>query len=221
MPQHTLPPTDLLPEPLPAEPLTIARSWLDQAWRDRRQPNPNAMVLATSSPEGLPSARVVLCKDIAPEPGTVTFYTNYLSRKGRELEANARAALVLHWDHMHRQVRVEGRVVKAPRELSQEYFASRARESRVGAWASKQSEPVPSRKALLDAVVQAEKRFEGSETVPCPPHWGGFVLWAEAVELWAEGEARIHDRARWTRPLKPAGADAFEAGPWSGTRLQP
>lgn len=221
MPQHTSPPTDLLPEPLPGEPLAIAQSWLEQAWRNRQQPNPNAMVLATSTPDGHPSARVVLCKDIAPVPGTVTFYTNYLSRKGEELEQNPRAALVLHWDHMHRQVRVEGRVVKASRELSQEYFSSRARESRIGAWASRQSQPVPSRQALLDAVSQASERFEGSESVPCPPYWGGFVLWADAVELWAEGEARIHDRARWTRTLTPTGADSFQASAWSGTRLQP
>jgi len=211
--------TELLPDPLPPEPLTVAAEWLAQAWRERRQPNPNSMVLATATPEGLPSARVVLCKHIEPVPGFIVFYTNYHSRKGRELAANARAAVVMHWDHLHRQVRVEGRIVTAPAADSDTYFASRALESRVGAWASQQSEPVASRAQLLQAVAAATQRFGAS--VPRPPHWGGYRLWAESVELWSEGEARIHDRARWTRTLTPRGDDQFDAGAWSATRLQP
>ena len=229
MPQHTSPHSELLSDPLPAEPLAVAANWLAQAWKDRQQPNPNAMVLATSTADGHPSARVVLCKDIAPDPGFVVFYTNYLSRKGQELMENPRAALVIHWDHMHRQVRVEGRIVKAPESDSDAYFASRAVESRIGAWASQQSQPVGSRKELLDAVAQASARFgvelnapaAGAPVVPRPPHWGGFRLWAEAVELWCEGDARIHDRARWTRTLTPRGTAAFDPGPWTATRLQP
>jgi len=218
--QDTPAPSEVLSEPLPPEPLTLAAAWLAQAWKEKRQPNPNAMVLATSTPEGQPSARVVLCKDIVPQPGFVVFYTNYQSRKGRELTANPRAAIVIHWDHLHRQVRVEGRIVKAPEADSDTYFASRARESRVGAWASQQSQPVASRQALLDAVEATGKRFTEA-TVPRPPHWGGFRLWAEAVELWVEGNARIHDRARWSRTLTPGGTNDFEPGPWTATRLQP
>jgi pyridoxamine 5'-phosphate oxidase len=229
MPEHT----EVLPEPLPAEPLSIAQTWLAQAWSARQQPNPNAMVLATTTPDGHPSARVVLCKDIQPAPGFVVFYTNYDSRKGHELAANGRAAVVMHWDHMHRQVRVEGVVVKAPDADSDAYFASRALASRIGAWASKQSEPVASRAELLSAVDAAAKRLGVSERsaandaagtdvqVPRPPHWGGFRLWAEAVELWVEGDARIHDRARWTRTLAARGDGQFDAGPWNATRLQP
>jgi pyridoxamine 5'-phosphate oxidase len=224
--------TELLSEPLPAEPLAIAADWLAQAWRERHQPNPNSMVLATTTPEGHPSARVVLCKDIAPRPGFIVFYTNYESRKGRELAANSRAATVMHWDHLHRQVRVEGRVVKAPAADSDAYFASRALESRIGAWASKQSEPIGSRAELLAAVDAAAKRFGAPAdsnhgrapdevSVPRPPHWGGFRLWAESVELWVEGAGRIHDRARWTRTLTPRGDNEFDAGPWTATRLQP
>jgi pyridoxamine 5'-phosphate oxidase len=218
--------TELLPEPLPAEPLVVAADWLAQAWRERRQPNPNAMVLATSTRDGFPSARVVLCKHIEPVPGFVVFYTNYQSRKGRELAANGRAAVVMHWDHLHRQVRVEGRIVKAPASDSDAYFASRALESRIGAWASQQSEPVTSRAQLLKAVESATERFRPKKagdpmSVPRPSHWGGFRLWAESVELWSEGEARIHDRARWTRTLTPRGEDQFDTGAWSATRLQP
>jgi pyridoxamine 5'-phosphate oxidase len=220
--------TEMLPEPLPPEPLTFAQAWLAEAARARQQPNPNAMVLATTTPEGHPSARVVLCKDIQPVPGFVVFYTNYESRKGQELAANGRAAVVMHWDHLHRQVRVEGRVVKTGTAESDAYFASRALESRIGAWASRQSQPVASRAELLSSVAAAAKRLgvneqsaEANVQVPRPPHWGGFQLWAEAVELWVEGAARIHDRARWTRTLEARGDGRFTTGPWTATRLQP
>ena len=224
--------TELLPDPLPAEPLTLVSQWLAQAEAARTQPNPNAMVLATSTPEGRPSARVVLCKDFVPQPGYVVFYTNYLSAKGRELKNNPRAAAVMHWDALHRQVRIEGPVVSAPESDSNTYFASRAWQSRIGAWASEQSEPIASRALLLEAVKETARRFgaptpgsPGADdslkvTIPRPPHWGGYRLWAEAVELWVQGAARIHDRARWQRSLR-ASATSFSPGAWVATRLQP
>jgi pyridoxamine 5'-phosphate oxidase len=225
--------TELLPDPLPAEPLEMVARWLAEAWAAGRQPNANAMVLATANRDGQPSARVVLCKDIVPRPGYVVFYTNYLSSKGRQLEDNPRAAAVMHWDALHRQVRIEGTVVKGPAAASDEYFASRSWDKRIGAWASAQSEPVPSRAALEASVAAAARRFgapvpgtPGTDEalridVPRPPHWGGYHLWADAVELWVEGRARIHDRARWTRTLASAGAGAFATSPWKVTRLQP
>ena len=222
--------TELLPDPLPAQPLVIANRWLADSWKLRQQPNPNAMVIATVDPGGKPSARVVLCKDIVPEPGYLVFYTNYLSRKGRQLAENPRAAAVIHWDALHRQVRVEGPVVKAPEADSDDYFASRPWQSRLGAWASAQSEPIGSREELQAAVADAAKRFgtpppeaTGDENVvvPRPPHWGGYRLWAESVELWVEGDARIHDRARWTRSLTMRSDGSVDAGPWTATRLQP
>jgi pyridoxamine 5'-phosphate oxidase len=231
-------PTELLPDPLPAEPLVVVNRWLAESWEVRKQPNPNSMVLATVGPDGQPSARVVLCKEIVPRPGYLVFYTNYLSHKGRQLAQNARAAAVMHWDALHRQVRVEGPVVKAPEADSDAYFAARPWQSRLGAWASAQSEPIGSRKDLHAAVAKAAQRFgapppdtEASQAgagimIPRPPHWGGYHLWAESVELWVEGEARIHDRARWTRSLTRRsdanGADTYlDAGPWTATRLQP
>jgi len=225
--------TELLPDPLPGEPLTVVKSWLDAAWKAQRQPNPNSMVLATASPGGKPDARVVLCKDIVPEPGFIVFYTNYLSSKGRELAANPRAAAVMHWDALHRQVRIEGPITKAPDADSDAYFASRAWQSRIGAWASAQSEPIASRGALLEAVAKAAQRFgvpaPGSKAavdtlkadIPRPPHWGGYRLWAESVELWVEGDARIHDRARWTRSVSVRADGSVATGVWSVTRLQP
>jgi pyridoxamine 5'-phosphate oxidase len=214
------PARELLGDPLPAEPLMLASDWLAEAWRRRLQPNPNAMTLATTTLEGWPTARIVLCKDVVGTPGYVVFYTNFQSRKGLELAANPRAAAVMHWDHMRRQVRIEGLVETAPAADSDAYFASRALESRISAWASEQSRPVASREALLASVRETTRRFAAGE-VPRPSFWGGYRLWAEAVELWVEGESRIHDRARWTRSLHRAADGSMRTGPWSVTRLQP
>jgi len=225
--------TELLPDPLPAEPLEVVSRWLADSWQLRQQPNPNSMVVATVGPDGHPSARVVLCKEIVPKPGYLVFFTNYLSSKGRQLTENPRAAAVMHWDTLRRQVRVEGPVVKSPDADSDAYFASRPWQSRLGAWASAQSEPISSRQELQAAVAKAAQRFgtpvpdsasdqSGDNiVVPRPPHWGGFRLWADSVELWVEGEGRIHDRARWTRKLTEASDGAIHAGPWTTTRLQP
>lgn len=217
---------DPLPEPLPADPLAMAADWLAQAWQRAEQPNPNAMVLATVDADGAPSARVVLCKGIEPDPGVVRFVSNYQSRKGAALAHEPRAALVFHWDHSHRQVRIEGRVRRATPADSDSYFASRPWASQLGAHASAQSQPVASRAELvarLDAVTQrfGAEPGQGSDAMHRPAHWGGYVLWVSAVELWTEGSARIHDRARWTRSLALQADGTMMAGAWQVTRLQP
>ncbi|MCZ8129787.1 MAG: pyridoxamine 5'-phosphate oxidase [Steroidobacteraceae bacterium] len=229
--------SQLLPDPLPPEPLQITEKWLRQAWDEQVQPNPNAMVLATVGAGGQPSARVVLAKDLMLPDGYVMFYTNYDSRKAAELAANPRATGVLYWDTVYRQVRVEGFVVKSPAAESDDYFATRPWQSRVGAWASQQSRPIGSRAQLIEQWRAAAKRFDtppvgpdadeadddpqGVE-VPRPPNWGGYRLWVEAVELWIGGEYRIHDRARWTRTLTPlADGHRFHSTAWHVTRLQP
>ena len=224
--------TETLPDPLPANPLELAADWLAQAGVDAAQPNPNAMVLATVDASGQPSARVVLCKTIDPKLGHIVFYTNYRSRKGRDLEANPRAAVVFHWDHRHRQVRAEGRVEPLADAENDAYFRTRPWQSRIGAWASQQSEPVGSRAALGESVAAAAHRFgidyDGpgalepasvAVEVPRPDFWGGYRLIVDALELWVEGEFRIHDRARWTRAAGPASGGAPAA--WTATRLQP
>lgn len=222
-----------MPDPLPANALEMAAQWLAQARLDAAQPNPNAMVLATVDSRGHPSARVVLCKEIAAQPGFILFYTNYRSRKGQELADNPRAAVVFHWDHRHRQVRAEGQVEPLSDAENDGYFRNRPWQSRLGAWASEQSQPVESRQALATAVAATARRFgvpyggpgtaepgEISVDVPRPPNWGGFRLYVDAVELWVEGEFRIHDRARWTRPLSKQ-RDTDSHASWSVTRLQP
>jgi pyridoxamine 5'-phosphate oxidase len=219
-------PTQSLPSPLPANPFELTAQWLKQATLDAAQPNPNSMVLATVDADGYPSARVVLCKDILVERGAVSFYTNYESRKGRELTETGRAAIVFHWDHRHRQVRIEGRVERLPESQSDAYFASRPWQSRLGAWSSKQSQPIASLAALKEQVRATARHFDidyagpGSPEpavvnadIPRPLHWGGFVLVAHAIELWVEGQFRLHERVRWTR--------SPEGGEWSAERLQP
>jgi pyridoxamine 5'-phosphate oxidase len=227
---------DLLPDPLPAEPMALAGAWLTTALAARQQPNPDAMVLATATPGGLPSARIVLCKELDPELGRVSFVSNYDSRKGDELGQNARAALVFHWDHVHRQIRMEGVVVKATAAESDAYFATRNWQRRIGAWASAQSRPLRSREQLNDAMRAVAERFgaphptagninqDPGVDIPRPPFWGGYYVWADVVELWVEGSARIHERARWSRTLTTSAGGPLAvvgAGPWSATRLQP
>jgi pyridoxamine 5'-phosphate oxidase len=217
---------EFLPEPLPAEPFTLFKEWFDLAWHRRLQPNANSMILATVDDQGGPAARVVLCKQLVPQPGYLAFFTNYHSHKGLQLRAHPRAAAVFHWDVMQRQVRVVGPIVKSPAQESDEYFALRPLASRIGAWASRQSEPLTSRAQLTRQVDETLQRFDLAAdatqgVVPRPPHWGGYRLWPESVELWVEGPGRVHDRAVWTRKLQPQDATTFLCGEWSATRLNP
>jgi pyridoxamine 5'-phosphate oxidase len=199
--------------------MPLFAQWFEAAQARRSQPNPDAMVLATATADGRPSARVVLLKSLVADPGYVVFYTNYDSRKGHGLASNPRAAAVLHWDALGRQVRLEGQVRVSPADESDAYFGSRPLDSRIAPWASLQSKPLDARATLLGRVAEMSERF-GAD-VPRPPRWGGFRLWPDAVELWIEGAFRVHDRARWTRSLAPAGPSDFRAGPWQATRLYP
>jgi len=191
---------------LDADPLVELRAWLGAA--RAATPFADAMTLATASPDGWPSARVVLLQDV-DERG-LTFYTSRESRKGEELRRNPRAALVLHWWELGRQVRVEGTVDEVGREESETYWRSRPRPSRLAAWASAQSRPVEGRAALEAAYDEAAGRFDGEE-VPLPPHWGGFRVRPIVVELWQHRENRLHDRVRYVR----------SNGSWRRERLMP
>ncbi len=200
----------------PADPFDALAVWLADATARAAVPNPNAMALATQSLTG-PAVRIVLCKAIAAE-GYVVFYTNYDSRKGAQLDASNQAAVVFHFDHDGRQVRIEGTIVKSPTTESDQYFSSRHPASRIGAWASNQSRPIADKSALQAQLEQ----YQTSDVAlqQRPPHWGGYRLWASAVELWCDGEARLHDRFRYERPLSFGNSEPC-AGEWLLQRLQP
>lgn len=172
-------------------------------------PEPNATTLATATPSGRPSARMVLLKGV--DARGFAFFTNYESRKARELEANPQAALVFWWQVLERQVRVEGQVRRMGAEEADAYFRSRPRESQLSAHASPQSQPVESRKALKERFSEVRTCYEGQE-VPRPEHWGGFLLEPEAVEFWQGRPGRLHDRLRYRRT---------EEGTWTIERLAP
>lgn len=192
------------------DPLTQFRSWLHDAIV-AEVPEPNAMVLATASPEGVPSARTVLLKGL-DERGFV-FYTNLESDKARDLTANPRAALVFPWHAMERQVRVTGTVTRTSTEETAAYFASRPRESRLGAWASRQSSVVSGRNELDRAYLEAAKRWPDGTDIPLPEFWGGFRVAPTVVEFWQGRQGRLHDRVRYRR--------ASDGEPWIIERLAP
>jgi pyridoxamine 5'-phosphate oxidase len=190
------------------DPIAEFHIWMDEA-RQTELPNPNAMTLATADADGRPAARILLLKDI-DDRGAV-FYTNRNARKGRELADNPRAALLFFWDGLGRQVRMEGEVSLLSDAESDAYFATRPRESRIGAWASRQSETVANRAALDAAVAEAEARF-ADQDVPRPPHWGGYRLRLDSIEFWQGHQFRLHDRVVYTRD---------DSGNWKAQRLFP
>jgi pyridoxamine 5'-phosphate oxidase len=180
---------------LDPDPLQQFERWFAEA-REAGLAAPEAMALATATPDGRPSVRMVLMKN-ADERG-FDFYTHYESRKGGELAANPHAALLFHWQPLGRQVRVEGRVVRIAPAECEAYFVTRPVESRLAAWASPQSRTLESREELERLYDGAKKRFQGKE-VPLPPHWGGFRLEPDAYEFWQHGDDRLHDRVRYER----------------------
>jgi pyridoxamine 5'-phosphate oxidase len=201
-----MPAAELRWDDLAADPLEQFRRWFDEAAAALDMPE--AMALATAAPDGSPSVRMVLLKRF-DEAGLV-FYSHYTSRKGRELEANPRAALLFHWTPLGRQVRVEGSVGRLSAEESDVYFGTRPREAQLGAVASRQSEPLDSRAVLYERLTELEASLAGSP-VPRPPTWGGYRLVPDAWEFWQHRDSRLHDRFRYER----------EQGGWRVGRLFP
>lgn len=176
------------------DPFRLARQWLGEA--EAVEPNdPNAIALATVDPDGMPNVRMVLLKEIEPE-GFV-FYTNYESTKGLEINGNGKAAFVMHWKSLRRQIRVRGLVEKVEEAQSDAYFNSRSLQSRLGAWASHQSQPLTTRAALMAEVAKVTAK-QGPNPKR-PPYWGGYRIVPTEIEFWADGAFRLHDRFRWSR----------------------
>jgi pyridoxamine 5'-phosphate oxidase len=191
-----------------SDPFAIASAWLAEA--EASEPNdPNAIALATVDADGLPNVRMVLLKEI--EADAFVFYTNYGSRKGEEIAASGKAAFVLHWKSLRRQIRVRGTVTREEGPQADAYFASRSLKSRLGAWASQQSQPLASREALM--AEAARVALTKGPNPSRPPYWGGFRIQPVEIEFWADGAFRLHDRFRWRK------LDASE--PWEITRLNP
>lgn len=190
------------------DPFVIARDWLAEA--EKSEPNdPNAIALSTVDADGLPNARMVLLKDI--EDDAFVFYTNYGSVKARELDHAGKAAFVMHWKSLRRQIRVRGVIAREDGPQADAYYASRSLKSRLGAWASHQSQPLASRAALMAEVAKVTAAHGANPSRP--PFWGGYRIRPTEIEFWADGAFRLHDRFRWTR--------TENGDSWSVIRLNP
>ncbi len=204
--------------PSGADPFSLFDEWF--ALAHESEPNdPNAVAIATATPDGAPSVRMVLLKEHGPDDasadiggGGFTFYTNSQSRKGEEIGANAQASMLFHWKSLRRQIRIEGHLHEVTPERADAYFHSRPFKSQVGSAASDQSRPLPSRDIYVDRVEELRARFEAAGEVPRPSHWTGFTLVPTRIEFWKDRPNRLHDRRVFTRD-----AD----GNWSDTLLYP
>ncbi len=180
-----------------SDPIAMAQKWFSEAIESPDVLEPNTFTLATVNSDGQPSARTLLIKGIEPEG--FLFYTNYRSRKGKELNLNPKAAILFFWQGLERQIRIEGTITKLDTAKSKAYFQSRPRESQVGAWASPQSEVIPDRSTLDDRIEEIGGIYKDSKVLPKPPHWGGYVLTPHYFEFWQGRANRMHDRLTYSK----------------------
>ena len=189
-------------------PFELAKSWMAEAEQSEVN-DPNAIALSTVDADGMPNARMVLLKDI--EEAAFVFYTNYTSKKAQEIDGAEKAAFLMHWKSLRRQIRVRGHVTKEDGPQADEYYNSRSLKSRLGAWASDQSKPLASRASLMAEVAKVTAKMGANPTRP--PFWGGYRITPIEIEFWADGEFRLHNRFRWTRSTPDE--------PWDVVRLNP
>ena len=190
------------------DPFELAKTWMAEAEQSEIN-DPNAIALSTVDADGMPNARMVLLKDV--EDAAFVFYTNYTSKKAQEIDGAEKAAFVMHWKSLRRQIRVRGHVTKEDGAQADEYYNSRSLKSRLGAWASDQSKPLASRASLMTEVAKVTAKMGANPARP--PFWGGYRITPIEIEFWADGEFRLHNRFRWTR--------ATPDEPWDVVRLNP
>lgn len=190
------------------DPFELAKSWMAEAEQSEIN-DPNAIALSTVDADGMPNARMVLLKDV--EDAAFVFYTNYTSKKAQEIDGAEKAAFVMHWKSLRRQIRVRGHVAKEDGPQADEYYNSRSLKSRLGAWASDQSKPLASRASLMAEVAKVTAKMGANPTRPL--FWGGYRITPVEIEFWADGEFRLHNRFRWTRSTPDE--------PWDVVRLNP
>ena len=191
------------------DPIQLFNEWMEMA--KKSEPNdPNAVALATSSKNNIPSVRMVLLKDFN-ENGFV-FYTNLSSQKGNDLKENPNAAMCFHWKSLLRQIRIVGKISLVSNKVADEYYSSRAYESQIGAWASKQSQELKTRDELTKSIQDYKKKFDNEKNVPRPSHWSGWNLFPESIEFWLDGDNRIHERLKYTKN---------NSGNWTKSLLSP
>jgi pyridoxamine 5'-phosphate oxidase len=191
------------------DPISLFKAWMDEA--KKTEPNdPNAVSLATSNNNNFPSVRIVLLKDFS-QNGFV-FYTNFKSQKGNELKENPKAAMCFHWKSLLRQIRITGKVTQVSNQDADQYYNSRAYDSRIGAWASKQSEELKSRDQLMNSIKEYKNKYSDEHKVPRPSHWSGWNLSPLSIEFWLDGNNRIHERLKYTKD---------SSGQWIKSLLSP
>ena len=191
------------------DPIQLFKLWMDEAKKSELN-DPNALSLATSNKNNFPSVRMVLLKDFS-QNGFV-FYTNLNSQKGNELKENPRVAMCFHWKSLLRQVRINGTVTQVDNDVADQYYNSRGYESRIGAWASKQSEKLNNRDQLINSIKEYKKKYNDENKVPRPSHWSGWNLSPLSIEFWLDGDSRIHERLRYTKD---------SSGQWIKSLLSP
>ena len=191
------------------DPIWLFKLWMDEAKKSELN-DPNALSLATSDKNNFPSVRMVLLKDFS-QNGFV-FYTNLNSQKGNELKKNPRVAMCFHWKSLLRQVRINGTVTQVDDDVADQYYNSRGYESRIGAWASKQSEELNNREQLINSIKEYKKKYNDENKVPRPSHWSGWNLSPLSIEFWLDGDSRIHERLRYTKD---------SSGQWIKSLLSP
>ena len=191
------------------DPIQLFKIWMEEA--KKSEPNdPNAVALATANKKNYPSLRMVLLKDI--NKNGFVFYTNLNSQKGNDLKSNPKVAMCFHWKSLLRQIRINGTVKKVSNKIANEYYNSRSYESRIGAWASKQSQELSNRDELINSIKEYKKRYNDQKNVPRPSHWSGWNLSPSSIEFWLDGENRIHERLKYTKS---------KSGNWTRSLLSP